>query len=181
MSRFNAFKNSTQNENKRNSFKQNNFKHNNFKQNEKKNSRWDSLKSNENSFSKDSNNFPKRNNFKRRRNKRIYKSLISKEELDKKMALRGSRQMGISLDDMIKKKPMKNNKIMEKPKPEVKTNIKSEPEKGFENEKMSDDMKYLILNQFYEEDEEEEEEEEEEKYVNQIEETKKDDGFIGFN
>ena len=89
------------------------------------------------------------------------------------MALRGSRQMGLSLDDMIKRKPIKNKKPIET-KSDVKTNIKSEPEKGIENEKMSDEMKYLILNQFYEEEEEEEENDE-------IEETTKDDDFIGFN
>ena len=136
MSRFNAFKKSVRNENKQNKFKKTE------KKDEKKHSRWDNLKSTESSFTKHSNNFSKRNNFKGRRNKRIYKSKISKEELDKKMAMRGSRQMGLSLDDMIKKKPIKNKKPIET-KPEVKTNIKSEPEKGIENEKMSDVLSSL--------------------------------------
>jgi len=113
MSRFTRFNKSTQN-------KQNKFKNDD----RKKNSRWDNLKTNEDSFSKDSNNFSKdsnkfskdsskfsnRSNFKGRwRNKRIYKSNMSKNELDKKMALRGSRQMGISFDDIVKKNLQKKN------------------------------------------------------------------------
>ena len=177
MSRFNAFKKST-----RNGKSQKKFKHND--KNEKKNSRWDGLKTNENSFSKDSNNFSNNNfsnksNFKgRRRNKRIYKSKISKEELDKQMALRGSRQMGISFDDILTKKVNKTKKSSEKTKQLDKKVVKSEPKKLPENEKMSDSMKYFIMNQFYEEEEEEESYNEEGKIENN---TKKDEDFIGFN
>lgn len=178
MSRFNAFKKSVKKENKQNRFKKND-RHERKSDNgggmggERKKSRWDNLNTNDNSFTKHSNNFSKRNNFKRRRNKRFYKSQISKEDFDKKMAMRGSRQMGISLDDMIKKKPEKIKKVEVKSKTE-KTNVKIQPEKAIENEKMTDEMKYLILNQYYENDSDEEAEE-------TLETTEKDDDIIGFN
>ena len=108
MSRFTVFKKSTRNENNQNKFKNDDIK---------KNSRWDNLKTDEESFSKDSNNFSNKSNFKGRwRNKRIYKSNMSKDELDKKMALRGSIQMGISFDDIVTKKKTRTKKSSEKTK-----------------------------------------------------------------
>jgi hypothetical protein len=110
-----------------------------------------------------------------KRQKRIYKSRHTKEEFFNKMETRGSRQMGISLFDSIvkKEKSVKNtankaentanaeknteNKDM-KLKEKQNTKKLNANKTGFENEKMTDNMKQFILNQCYETDSEEEDE-----------------------
>jgi hypothetical protein len=198
--RFNAFKKNERNpkQNKR----WNNFKKNSNKDDScetlKQNNRWTTFEKNTNNeeennrFSDGGNKFGKNNEGGRfhrhgnkfhKRQKRIYKSRHTKEEFFNKMETRGSRQMGISLFDNIAaqaKKTVKNtaNKTENKDmKVEEKVNTKklNANKSGFENEKMSDNMKQFILNQCYEKDSEEEEEEGEFAEIND-----KKDETIGF-
>ena len=147
----------------------------------KQNNRWTTFEKNT-QVDEDKNNFSNRNNdFNKgdekgrfhqhgnkfhKRQKRIYKSRHTKEEFFNKMESRGSRQNGISLFDNIvsQKEKMKKKEQCVKIPPEKKMKDINEKGKksmktGFEKEKITDNMKQLILNQCYETESEEEGEE----------------------